>query len=459
MRTRHKVARVEQWVLAEKSHRPRDARASQQDYGVFKKSVPPHLAPNLETRHRISTGVLETYPSSSHFSYHCCFLAMAPTRVGIVGLKPKPPGVPDSMLSQLPGYWAAGAHLPALKAMPQDYEVVAVCNSNIESATKAIETYGLGKSAKAYADPNDLANDENVDLVVISVNVGKHFMLAKPAILRKKDVFIEWPLGATLAEAEELTKMAEDAGVRTSVGVQTRADPLVVKTKEIIESGKIGKVVNSSVLISSSMLPGAMWVEGGEYYLDWKSGGNEFSIWLGHFLDSFIHVLGDFTDVNAIMKMGATEVAIINTKGEVIDPGYPKTAPENILIQGILESGAVASISQRKSKNEIDDISFRWIISGTEGELEVLVPKNFWQFGVTTRSLKVKIGSNEAEAVDFIGKEDKFESKVPMLAANPARQYDAFARGDNSRVADFKSALKTHVLLDRIVKAAGWESV
>ncbi|KAI1171398.1 oxidoreductase [Nemania sp. FL0916] len=383
---------------------------------------------------------------------------MAPTRVGIVGLKPKPDGVSDEMMNQLPGFWAARAHLPAFRAMPHEYEVVAVCNSSIESATKAIETYGLGESVKAYADPNDLANDGDVDLVVISVRVGKHSMLAKPAILEKKDVFVEWPLGATLSEAEELTKMAEAAGVRTSVGVQTRADPLVVKIKEIIESGKIGKVNNSSALIGSSLLPSATWIEGAEYYIDWKSGGNEFTIWLGHFLDSFIHVLGDFAEVNAIMKKGAAKVRILNTKGEVVNPDYPKTAPENILIQGVLESGAVASISQRKSTAEIDDVSFRWIISGTEGELEVIVPKHAWQFGIPTRSLKVRIGSNEAETVDFIGKDDKFESKVPVLAANPARQYDAFAKGDASTVADFRSALKTHVLLERIVKAAGWES-
>jgi predicted dehydrogenase len=119
-----------------------------------------------------------------------------------------------------------------------------------------------------------------VDLVVISVKVTKHFELVKPALVKKKHVFVEWPLGAGLAQTEELCRLADTAGVRTTVGVQTRADPLIVKLKDIVESGTIGKVVNSSAWIASSMPE--QWPEGAEYYLDHKSGGNEYFIWLGH---------------------------------------------------------------------------------------------------------------------------------------------------------------------------------
>ncbi|KAI1289019.1 oxidoreductase [Xylaria venustula] len=367
---------------------------------------------------------------------------MSPVRVGIVGMKSRPAGLSEDQLSRVPGLWAGNAHLPSLLYMPQDYEVVAVCNSSIESANKAIETFGLKESVKAYANPDDLSNDPNIDLVVISVNVGKHLELAKPALLKKKD----------------LTRLAQSAGVRTSVGVQARADPLIVKVKEIVESGQIGQVRNSSALIGSSLLPGSAWAEGGEYYLNWKSGGNEFIIFIGHFLDSFIHVLGDFAEIQAIMKSAITEIPIVNRKGEVVNPAYHKTAPEHVLIQGILESGALASISSRKSKNEVDDVSFRWIISGTEGEIEILVPQFSWQMGHPARTLKLRVGTNDAENVDFIGK-DKFESNVPVLAANVARQYAALAKGDTNAFADFGSALRTHVLLDRITQAAGWERV
>lgn len=118
--------------------------------------------------------------------------------------------------------------------------------------------------------------------MVISVNVGKHFELAKPALEKGKHVFVEWPLGAGISETEELSRLAKTAGVRTSVGVQARADPLVVKIKSIIASGQIGKVVSSSAWISSGCLSYSKWMEGGEYFVEHKSGGTVFFIFLGH---------------------------------------------------------------------------------------------------------------------------------------------------------------------------------
>jgi predicted dehydrogenase len=145
-----------------------------------------------------------------------------------------------------------------------------------------VKQYGLPEATKAYGSHEELANDPSVDLVVISVNVAKHLELAKPALEKKKDIFVEWPLGAGLAQSEELASLAEAAGVRTSVGVQARADPMVVKLKEIVESGQIGKVLNSSAWVGSSILPRDAWAEGAEYYLDHKSGGNDLFIWFGH---------------------------------------------------------------------------------------------------------------------------------------------------------------------------------
>jgi predicted dehydrogenase len=63
---------------------------------------------------------------------------MAPTRVGFIGLSKSG--------------WAPGAHLPELKANP-DYEIVAICNSSIESSQEAIKLYELPSSVKAYGNP------------------------------------------------------------------------------------------------------------------------------------------------------------------------------------------------------------------------------------------------------------------------------------------------------------------
>jgi predicted dehydrogenase len=46
----------------------------------------------------------------------------------------------------------------------------------------------------------------------------------------------------------ELTDLTEAGGVRTLIGVQARADPLLLKLKELVGGRKIGKVMSSTVV-------------------------------------------------------------------------------------------------------------------------------------------------------------------------------------------------------------------
>lgn len=140
---------------------------------------------------------------------------MAPIRVGLIGLAAK-----DS--AGMTGVWGVNAHLRSIQGLSEDYELVAVCNSSVESAQRSIEFHKLPAKTKAYGNPEDIAADPNVDLVVVSVEVTKHNFLTNPALHHKKSVFVEWPLGASVAEAEQVTKLAAENGVKTIVGLQGR---------------------------------------------------------------------------------------------------------------------------------------------------------------------------------------------------------------------------------------------
>ena len=65
-------------------------------------------------------------------------MATQPIKVGIIGLS-HPIG------------FGAVAHLPYLKQSSK-YKIVAVANSSVESAQKAIENYGLPKDTKSYGN-------------------------------------------------------------------------------------------------------------------------------------------------------------------------------------------------------------------------------------------------------------------------------------------------------------------
>ena len=146
---------------------------------------------------------------------------MSVIRVGLVGLsKFRDP--------QSTGAWAVIAHLPFLRESPH-YKIVGLLNPIVQSAEASIAYHDLGPDVKAYGSPEALANDENVDLVVVSVNVQKHHAIAKPLLLAGKKLYVEWPLGANSREAEELTELAKVKNIQTVVGLQARASIIVQK--------------------------------------------------------------------------------------------------------------------------------------------------------------------------------------------------------------------------------------
>ncbi|KAK2033299.1 oxidoreductase family protein [Colletotrichum zoysiae] len=378
---------------------------------------------------------------------------MAPTRVGIIGLSAK-----DALRG--PGAWAAVAILPSLQNSP-DYEIVALCNSSVEAARRSIEMHKLPSSTKAYTDADELANDPDVDLVIVSIVVTKHLDLALPAIAAKKRVFVEWPLGASVAEAEKLTQLAEASGLETIVGLQGRGDALTVKLKEVLKSGEIGDILNVSVVSALPYFPPSIWVEGVEYYADIKSGGNAFHIGFGHFLDSFTHVVGDFDlgSLSSVLKIDATHIALLNAdRTKVIDPAYPKSSPDHILVQGKLGNGATASLNFRSTSVSVDNNGGRWIISGTKGEIEASWGHGLmWQSHNSSKKLRVKLATGEERDVELVKSDSPAIANVPDVGLNTAVILDAFAKGDGSRFADFGSALKTHRLLEEILKRSGYK--
>jgi predicted dehydrogenase len=126
------------------------------------------------------------------------------------------------------------------------YRISALQNSSKTSADAAAKKYQL-KDVATHDHPSAIASDPNVDIVAISVNVPQHYDLIRPALEAGKDVFSEWPLARNLSEAKDLIQLAKKNGVRTLIGLQARQNPSIIKAKEIIASGKLGKILGTTM--------------------------------------------------------------------------------------------------------------------------------------------------------------------------------------------------------------------
>ena len=82
----------------------------------------------------------------------------------------------------------------------------------------------------------------DVEGVIIATPVKTHFQLAKKALLHAKHVFVEKPLTANLAEAEELVTLAERQRRILMVGHTFEYSPAVNELRKIIQNGDLGNI-------------------------------------------------------------------------------------------------------------------------------------------------------------------------------------------------------------------------
>ena len=101
---------------------------------------------------------------------------------------------------------------------------------------------GLYPEVEGTNDFKYALNGAGLDAIVIATSVKTHHPLGKAALLAGKHVFIEKPLAASAAEAEELTDIAREKGLTLMVGHTFLYSSPVRKIKEIVDRGDIGEI-------------------------------------------------------------------------------------------------------------------------------------------------------------------------------------------------------------------------
>ncbi|HML02185.1 MAG TPA: Gfo/Idh/MocA family oxidoreductase [Candidatus Bathyarchaeia archaeon] len=136
------------------------------------------------------------------------------------------------------GFVGGQAHAPSFKKI-EGSELVALGASTERRVKPLAESFGV----KYYLDYEKLLGDPKVQAVVLAVPTPMHYDLAMRALKRGKHVLCEMPIAPVVEQIRELQKAADESGVILMPVLQFRFAPIYVKTKEIIESGMIGKPI------------------------------------------------------------------------------------------------------------------------------------------------------------------------------------------------------------------------
>ena len=289
-----------------------------------------------------------------------------------------------------------------------------------------------------------------VDIVAVTVKVPHHLEIVKAAIAAGKHIYCEWPLGNGLAEAEELAALAQAKGVLGVIGTQARVAPEIEHLRQLVADGFLGEVLSTTVVARSGGW-GASVPEKktSAYLLDRANGATMLTIPVGHTLAALRDVLGELAEISAVLATRRTWALAVDT-GEML----PVSAPDQVLVSGVLASGAPVSIHYRGGMARGGD-GLLWEINGTEGDIRVSGPSGDMQ--MVQLSLKgARGGEKEFRPLEPPA---SYRSGWPedVVPGNVARLYARMARDlrEGTRTAPrFEDAVELHRILAGIEKAA-----
>lgn len=140
----------------------------------------------------------------------------------------------------------AHLHATALRTLPES-RFVAACDTDQQRAKSFANQYEVA----AFRDPAQMFAQAAVDVVVICT---PHPVHAQPAILAARagvHVLVEKPLASTVADCDAMIAAAAEHRVQLGVVSQRRFFEPVVRMKEAIDAGKIGRPVLGTVAMFS----------------------------------------------------------------------------------------------------------------------------------------------------------------------------------------------------------------
>jgi predicted dehydrogenase len=288
-----------------------------------------------------------------------------------------------------------------------------------------------------------------VEAALVAVRVPAHYKLSKDALDAGKHVYCEWPLGANTKEAEELAALARKKKLLTMVGLQRRASPAYMYMRELIKDGYVGQVLSVNMaLMGSGVLTRT---SDRTWQRDVTLGANTLTITFGHVIDAMCMVVGELTEVSAVVSTQVPQWFETDTKKHV-----DVTSPDNILIHGRLESGAVVSASV--GVHPYLGTGYRFEIYGKDGTLAMI---GGGEAGQEARR-KVMGGHKDDKALQELPVPERLKW-VPEEVRGLGPSYDVgqmwvkFAeaiRTGKPVEPGFDHAVRRHRMLDAIVRAS-----
>ncbi|RYP22006.1 hypothetical protein DL765_001912 [Monosporascus sp. GIB2] len=376
---------------------------------------------------------------------------MAPIRVALIGLSR------SAKVS-----WAAEGHLPYLLSLRgrSHYEIVALLNSSISAAEAARDHYGLPATVKVYGDPKQLAADQDVDLVVCVTRVDTHVALTRESVRAGKAVYVEWPLAENYDAAVGL--FGQGRIDNSIAGLQGRVSPIALKLKELLKTGRIGRVLSSDVRAFGNLLPRDALPESLKYFAERKVGGNPITIAYAHTIDYVHDILGEFASFESRMQIQRQAIRILGSDGTQTGE-IQSDVPDFLAVHGKLARGkadivddATLAVTFRAGQQFKGTPGFVWSINGEKGEILVTASGAYLHSDSYGEPIRIQVHDHATdEVVDVAWDWQDWQKSLPVRARIVGELYERYAHWwENGRpsgtLADGEEWPRLHDAVERL---------
>jgi predicted dehydrogenase len=197
------------------------------------------------------------------------------------------------------GYNRIANFFPELEYTPV---LQVACSRNAEKAKAFAEQWGF---ASFETDWKKVIARDDVDAVDICTANDTHAEIAIAAAAAGKMILCEKPLARTLAEAKTMVDAIEKAGVKNTVWYNYRRVPAVTLAKQIVDSGKLGRIFHyrANFLQDWTINPDVPQGGTGTWRLDVDAAGSGVTgDLLAHCIDTAMWINGGIKDVSAVTE-------------------------------------------------------------------------------------------------------------------------------------------------------------
>ena len=197
------------------------------------------------------------------------------------------------------GYNRVANFFPDLEYTPV---LKAVCSRNAEKVQAFADQWGY---ESIETDWRNLISRDDIDAIDICTPNDTHAEISLAAAAAGKMILCEKPLSRNLAEGEKMVEAIEAAGVNSTVWYNYRRLPAVSLAKQIIDSGKLGKIYHYRANFLQDWTISADLPQGGEglWRMDVEAAGSGVTgDLLAHCIDTAMWLNGAIIDVSAVTE-------------------------------------------------------------------------------------------------------------------------------------------------------------